>query len=130
MDTDNSLKPASQNAPGMVDKVADNASGAIRSTQAVTNAALDRLADKVDNAREQVAPVIDRLSEEAAAVARRGMDSIRDSSADLRERAAQVSDAAVGHVKDEPLKAVLIAAATGAALMALGILASRSRSGD
>ncbi len=130
MDTDNPLKTASQNTPSMVDKVADNASGAIRSTQAVTNAALDRLADKVDSAREQVAPVIDRLSEEAAAVARRGMDSIRDNSADLRERAAQVSDAAVAHVKDEPLKAVLIAAATGAALMALGILASRSRSGD
>jgi hypothetical protein len=36
----------------------------------------------------------------------------------------------VGYIKDEPVKAMLIAAATGAALMALVGLVSRSRSAD
>ena len=130
MDTDTTLKPAVQNAPNIVDKAAADASGAIRSTQNVTNAAFDRLADKVDSARDQAAPMIDRLSKQAEAVTRRGIDAVRDSSAQLREKAAQVSDTTVGYVKDEPLKAVLIAAAIGAALMALVVLVSRSGNGD
>jgi ElaB/YqjD/DUF883 family membrane-anchored ribosome-binding protein len=130
MDTDTTLKPAVQNAPNIVDKAADNASGAIRSTQNVTNAAFDRLDEKVDSVRDQAAPILDRISKKAEAVTRRGIDAVRDGSAQLREKAVQLSDTTVGHIRDEPLKAVLIAAATGAALMALVVLASRSSNGD
>lgn len=130
MDTDTTFKPAVQNTPNIVDKAADSASGAIRSTQNVTNAAFDRLGEKVDSVRDQAAPIIDRFSKQAEAVTRRGIDAVRDSSAQLREKAAQLSDTTVGHIRDEPLKAVLIAAATGAALMALVVLASRSGKGD
>ena len=59
-----------------------------------------------------------------------GIDAVRDSSAQLREKATQVSDATAGRVRDEPLKAVLIAAAAGAGLMALVVLASRSGNRD
>lgn len=130
MDTDTTFKPAVQNAPNIVDKAADSAGGAIRSTQNVTNAAFDRLGDKVDSVHDRAAPIIDRLSQQAEAVTRRGIDAVRDSSAQLREKAAQLSDTTVGHIRDEPLKSVLIAAATGAALMALVVLASRSGNGD
>ena len=130
MDIDTTFKPAGQNAPNIIDKAADNASGAIRSTQNVTNAAFDRLGEKVDTVRDQAAPIIDRLSKQAEAVTRRGIDAVRDSSAQLREKAAQLSDTTVGYVRDEPVKAVLLAAATGAALMALIVLASRSGNRD
>ena len=40
------------------------------------------------------------------------------------------SDATVNYIKEEPVKSILVAAATGAALMALVSMMSRSRSCD
>ncbi len=130
MDTDTTFKSTVPAASNMVDKAAENASGAIRSTQNATNAAFDRLGDKVDSVREQAAPILDRLSQQAEAITRRSIDAVRDSSAQLREKAAQLSDTTVALIRDEPLKSVLIAAASGAALMALVVLASRSGNRD
>ena len=45
----------------------------------------------------------------------------------LRDSADAASNRTVGYIKDEPVKAVLIAAATGAALMALLSLVSHAR---
>jgi len=121
-------KPLGQDAPNIADKAASSANGAIRSTQTVANAAFDRLADNVESARHQAAPLIDRLSSQATTVARRSVDGIRDTSLQLREKAMKASDLTADHIRDEPFKAVLIAAATGAALMALVTLLSRARS--
>ncbi len=130
MNTDTTFKHAVPNAPNIVDKAAENASGAIRSTQNATNAAFDRLGENVNDVHDKAAPILDRLSQQAEAVTRRSIDAVRDGSAQLREKATQLSDTTVAHIKDEPIKAVLIAAATGAALMALVVLASRSGNGD
>jgi ElaB/YqjD/DUF883 family membrane-anchored ribosome-binding protein len=54
-------------------------------------------------------------------------NGIRDVSQNLQDRALRVSDNTVGYIRDEPVKSVLIAAATGAALVALVGLLSRSR---
>ena len=56
------------------------------------------------------------------------MDAVRDTSQQVRERAVRVSDGTVGYIRDEPVKSVLIAAATGAVLMALVGLMGRSNS--
>jgi ElaB/YqjD/DUF883 family membrane-anchored ribosome-binding protein len=69
--------------------------------------------------------VLNRVAAKAEELARRSADAVRDRSADIRDRAARASDATIGYIKDEPVKAILIAAATGAALMALVSLLSR-----
>jgi ElaB/YqjD/DUF883 family membrane-anchored ribosome-binding protein len=120
------VKPFGQDASRLADKAADTANGAIRSTQEVANDALDRLADKVEGVREQMTPLVDRLSAKAQDAADRGVDTVRETSARLRDAARGASDTATAYIKDEPLKAMLMAAATGAALMAL-ITLSRSR---
>ena len=74
--------------------------------------------------------MINRLSSQAEIAARRGVEAVRETSAQLREKAQQASDSTVGYIKDEPVRSMLIAAATGAALMALVNLASRSRRND
>jgi ElaB/YqjD/DUF883 family membrane-anchored ribosome-binding protein len=130
MNTTVTSKPFGQDTSAMADNAADNASSAIRSTQNVANTAFDRLNDKVESAREQAVPLINRLSEKAEDAARRGADAVRETSAQLRDKALQAQDTTVGYIKDEPLKAMLIAAATGAALMALVSLASRSSRRD
>jgi ElaB/YqjD/DUF883 family membrane-anchored ribosome-binding protein len=128
--TTNTTKPYAQEATQMTDNAADSATGAIRSTQNVANAAFDRLNDKVESARDQAVPFINRLSEHAESAAKRGAEAVRETSAQIREKALQAQDTTVGYIKDEPIKSMLIAAATGAALMALMSMASRSRRGD
>ena len=128
--TTESTRTIADSASALTEPVAAKAANAIRSTQAVAHDAIDRLADKVDGARERVAPALNRLSSQAEAAARRSAAAVRETSAQIRERAAHASETTVGYIKEEPVKAMLIAAATGAALMALVSLVSLSRNRD
>jgi len=92
--------------------------------------ALDHLAGTVDDLRQEAAPLLHRAADKASAFAHRGVDAVLEGSHQLRDRARQAGDVTVGYIKDEPVKSMLIAAATGAALMALVGLISRSRSHD
>jgi ElaB/YqjD/DUF883 family membrane-anchored ribosome-binding protein len=67
------------------------------------------------------------LIEQASAMAHHGMDSVRDTSHLLRAKAEHAADTTVNYIKEEPVKVVLIAAAAGAALLALVSLVARSR---
>jgi ElaB/YqjD/DUF883 family membrane-anchored ribosome-binding protein len=125
--TSSSSKPLAQQGQEIADKAANSAQSAIRSTQRVADGALDSLAAKVDEIHDQAAPLLNRVSSQAEAAARRGIEAVRDTSQQLREKALRASDSAVGYVKDEPIKAMLIAAATGALLMGIIALMSRSR---
>jgi ElaB/YqjD/DUF883 family membrane-anchored ribosome-binding protein len=127
METPVNTKPLAESATQFTDRAADSATSAIRSTQNVTNAAFDRMSDKVDSVANQAAPLINRISSQAQAAANKGMDTVRETSAQLKEKALRAQDTTVGYIKDEPVKAMLIAAATGAALMGLIGLMNRSR---
>lgn len=83
--------------PSLTEQASQSADRAIQTTERVAGEALDSLSSSVHH----------------------GIDSVRDTSQHLRERAIQVSDTGVNFIKHEPVKSVLIAAATGAALMAL-----------
>jgi ElaB/YqjD/DUF883 family membrane-anchored ribosome-binding protein len=121
-------KPFETSSSTLVDQASDSADRAIKSTQRMANETLDSLSNSVHDVRDRVAPVLNRSSEQLAALAQRGVDAVRDSSQQLKDKALRASDTTVGYIKDEPVKAMLIAAATGAALMALIGLLSRSRS--
>ncbi len=112
---------------GLADQAADSADQAIRSTQRVANATLDRMAGSVQDLRQQAAPLLNRVTAQAGELAQRGVDAVRDTSQQLRDKAVRASDGTVNYIRDEPVKAMLIAAATGAALMALIGLMSRNR---
>lgn len=112
---------------GLADQAALSADHAIKSTQRLTNDALDSLAGTVQDIRQQATPLLNRATEQASALAQRGIDSVRDTSQHLREAARRASDTTVNYIKDEPVKSMLIAAATGAGLLALVSLMGRSR---
>jgi len=120
-------KPMGQQGQDMADNAANSAQGAIRSTQRAADQTLDRLSDKVDEVRSQAGPLLNKVTSQAEAAARRGMDAVRDTSQQLREKALQAQDLTVAYVKDEPIKAMLIAAATGALLMGIVSMLGRSR---
>lgn len=111
----------------LADQAAQSADHAIRSTQRITNHALDSLAASVQDMRHEATPLLNRASGQASAIAHRGLDAIRESSHQLSEKTHHASDSTVHYIKEQPLKAMLIAAATGAALMAVVSVMSRSR---
>jgi ElaB/YqjD/DUF883 family membrane-anchored ribosome-binding protein len=109
------------------DQAAQGTDNAIKATQRVANEAIDSLSSKVQDVKDQAAPVLNRVATKAEELARRSADVMRDSTAQIKERAERASYATVGYIKDEPVKSILIAAAAGAALMALVSLLARDR---
>jgi ElaB/YqjD/DUF883 family membrane-anchored ribosome-binding protein len=63
----------------------------------------------------------------ASALAHRGVEALHDGSRGLRAQAHRASVGTNRYIQQEPVKAVLIAAATGAMLMALIGFVARSR---
>ena len=56
-----------------------------------------------------------------------GVERVREASHQVRDGASRASEGTVNYIRHDPVKSVLIAAATGAALMALVSLLTRSR---
>jgi len=83
----------------LIDQAAHSADAAIQSTQRMANQAVEGVSHSLQTAGKQV-----------------------------RAGASQVSDRTVTYIRDEPVKSMMIAAATGAALVALASLFSRPRS--
>ena len=86
--------------------------------------------DKIENLVDQSATMLTRATEQAGAIAQRGVDAVRDGSQQLLSSARTASDDTLSYVRKEPIKAMLIAGATGATLMALAQLFRRSRTRD
>jgi len=102
------FKKSLESSDQLADQIVQSADHALRSTERGGIEAFDR-----------AAPLLHRASEQVSALAQRGVDGVRDTSRQLRDQAQRASDNAVNYIKDEPGKAMLIAAATTAALLVL-----------
>jgi ElaB/YqjD/DUF883 family membrane-anchored ribosome-binding protein len=72
------------------------------------------------------APLLQQASESASRLAQRGLEALHDRSQSLRDSARNVRESTSSYVQNEPLKALLIAGAAGAAVMGLISLLSRT----
>lgn len=113
------IKSTQQAASQLSDDLTQGADNAIQSTQRAANSALDQLSNKVHEVGDQAAPLINRLSAQAEALSHRVVDAVRDGSRRARQQATQAGTSTVNYIKEEPVKSVLIAAAAGAALLAI-----------
>ena len=82
------------------------------------------------NLADVAGPLMESANEQATEMAQRVVEAVRESSQQLQDRAARVSDSTVKYIRNEPVKSLLIAAATGAVLMALANLMWRARTRD
>lgn len=89
--------------------------------------AVDRLVGAVDDMRDTAAPKLQELAAKADALVQRGTEVLRDKSANVRLQAQHASEQTVGFIREEPVKSVLIAAAAGAAMLAVLSLLLRTR---
>ena len=101
------------------DRAARKAEQALDNTQSVANSTLDSMKESLAHAREAAPAALSRAAEQVQELTRRGIDRAREMGTDVRDRAQRASDRTVGYIQDEPVKAVLIAAAAGAAVALL-----------
>jgi ElaB/YqjD/DUF883 family membrane-anchored ribosome-binding protein len=90
-------------------------------TRELEASARDAAGKLTDAARDEAA----RLGHASRDVLGRAASSARDMATTVKQEAANVNDKAQRYVRDEPVKAILIAAAIGVALTSLVLLASR-----
>lgn len=118
-------KPIEQ-VTALTEQAARSAEEAIKSTQRAADEALESLARTMENIRHQTAPWLKNANNEMGSLAHRGMASVHDTTKMVQDQALKARQGAEHYITNEPLKALLIAAASGAALMALISLSSRA----
>jgi ElaB/YqjD/DUF883 family membrane-anchored ribosome-binding protein len=109
-------KPLGQQGKDLADTTAAKMQGGIQSTQHAANNVMDKASGKAEQLKSDAAPLLDKVSDQAQKLLQQG-----------RERALQASDLAIDYAKEEPIKALLMAAAAGALMMGLVSLMARSR---
>ena len=90
-----------------------------------SDAAIQAGADAAHQALDSLSQSARQLQADAGHLSQRGLSALRDSTREARLQARRAGERTVGYIQDEPVKSVLLAAATGAALMAVLALMSR-----
>jgi ElaB/YqjD/DUF883 family membrane-anchored ribosome-binding protein len=111
----------------LVSRASQAADQAIQSTQQAAAQSVEKLAGAMQDLRDDALPVLNHAVDGVSAFAHRSVDSVRDASHQLRAKAERASENTASYIRHDPLKSVLIAAATGATLMALVSLLTRNR---
>jgi len=109
------------NTPSSIKSAADELAESAQQTQG-------KLAELGSETTQAATAALGRVTDQVEDMARRTLERARQTSAQMKEQFGRASDATVGYIKDEPIKAVLIAAATGAAAALLVSWLQRSRS--
>ena len=102
----------------MMDTAAQSTGRAIEGAARAAHQTLGSLADSVENVRRRATPALHDLAASAEGLARSSADAVR-------ERALRARDTSADFVRSPPLQALMIAAATGAALVLLGRFVTR-----
>lgn len=128
------------NTPSTVDTLQDEISkrgsqlvngieDGIDSAHDAAQSALSNASSKLENFQNGVKPAIERFASRGAEMAQSGLDATREAGTRAKATASRYATACENYVTEQPIKSVAIAAAAGATLAALLILA-RNRSSN
>jgi len=107
------------------DEALKSAQGAVDTTRNYANEALDKAGEKVRDLRGSVDPLVDQITAKVQQLASRGVEYATDAKSRAQEQFNRYGDLTGRYVAEQPVKSVLIAAATGAAIAALILIATR-----
>lgn len=127
MNTDTHSNTAANHARNLADEALKTAQDAVQSTRHAALSTLEKAEDGVRTLRGQAHPRIDDLAARAQALASRSIGYCADTSARARRQLQDAADATTRYVEQQPAKAMVIAAASGAALATLMFWMARSR---
>jgi ElaB/YqjD/DUF883 family membrane-anchored ribosome-binding protein len=106
-------------AAGKTEGMLQSAEEAVENTRAFAQDSLDRATDKVHDLRRNLEPAIDQLASRAEKAVRSSLEAVTNTSERAQQTLHRYADATGRYVAEQPVKSVLIAAATGAAVAAL-----------
>ena len=104
-------------------QLANGIEDGIDSAHDVAQSALSSASSKLDNFQSGVKPAIERFASRGAELAQSGLEATREAGARAKATASRYANACENYVTEQPMKSVAIAAAAGATLAALFILA-------
>jgi ElaB/YqjD/DUF883 family membrane-anchored ribosome-binding protein len=115
-----------KNGQALADKAADKVQGGIRDAKHAAKEAGAAVSNKVDELRHDAGPTVARAFDRVRSVSRQSMNAVGDAAQRTRDAASYASDSIVVYTRENPVKALLIAAASGALLLSLmNIIKSR-----
>lgn len=114
-----SITPTKATASKTTDGMLQTAEEAVESTRAFAQDSLDRATDKVHDLRRNLEPAIDQLASRAEKAVRSSLQAVSHTGERAQQTLNRYADATGRYVAEQPVKSVLIAAATGAAVAAL-----------
>ena len=101
------------------DKATDKLQSGIRDAKQSVSSAASSASNKVEAMRSGVGQAIDNASDNAQGLLRQGRDAVSDATRKAQDFASDAQDSIVTYTRQKPVKALLIAAAAGAALITL-----------
>jgi len=108
------------------DDALQSAQSAVETTRGYANEALDKAGEKVRDLRNNVDPLVEQITAKVQQLASRGIEYATDAKSRAQQQIIRYGDATGRYVAEQPVKSVLIAAATGAAIAAAILIATRS----
>ncbi|MBC7394478.1 MULTISPECIES: hypothetical protein [unclassified Variovorax] len=118
---------ASKTASQLADDARQTANDAIDSTRAYAQNAVNAAGEKVRDMKRDFEPSVEQLAARVQQAVQRGLDAASSTSARAQRNIEKAADVTGRYISDQPVRSVLVAAAAGAAITALIVLASRRR---
>jgi ElaB/YqjD/DUF883 family membrane-anchored ribosome-binding protein len=84
--------------------------------------------DGLSSAGKHASQAMHQLAHDGSALTQRGMDALREGGEHLRESGQHARQYTTDHIRHDPIKSVLIAAAVGAGLMGLLTMVTHMKS--
>jgi len=123
MDLTGTTNDFSKQGQELADKAMNKVQGGIQDAKRTVNRAADQLSSNADQLRSETKPLIKKAAQQTNAFAQ----SVGEVTQRIRAAASQASESATEYAKENPVKAILIAVASGAVLATLFHTISRSR---
>lgn len=109
---ENAVNNLANQGQGLANAAADKVQGGIRDAGAA-------LSNKADDVRDNAAPMIRKVAARTREFGRQSADAAGDFADSVRDAFSSASESVVTYTKENPVKALMIAAASGALLLAL-----------
>lgn len=114
----------------LADDVRQTTREAVETTRAYAQNAVNAAGEKVRDLQRDAEPGVEQLAARVQQAVQRGLDAASTTSARAQRRIEQAADVTGRYISDQPVRSVLLAAAAGAAITALIVLASRRSRDD
>lgn len=108
-------------------KAADTLQDGVYGAQRLAYTVIDAVAEKVASTQSNLPPAVEKVTDQAHKLMQQGREMVQGSAQLARDKAVDLSDQVVSYTKDEPVKAMLMAAAAGAVLIRMLSMVTRSR---